>query len=228
MLIEYSMVDIFNKRAYRIQTQTTQKPTMSNENNLMIIKVTEIPRSDVEGQFAERKELTKRQKGPFDASRTLIEMKQVARSLGARMIVRNGAGKWFVKAYETKYSRTGPAASADELETEALANQDKAGYRKRTTWIIHYSGDNGVRCRDMRSVFYDGRKVRHRIDDEIWIATYNAQTNRLSHNGVDYTSLSGFAKAHYQVARPDRNPSANGWTECETEFFGYWISTDDL
>jgi hypothetical protein len=84
-------------------------------------------------------------------------------------------------------------------------------------------------CRIMSKYFKDGQQIRHCIANaKIWIGQYNLANNNIVCDGKIYTSLSGFARAHYLQERPHRNPNANGWVECECEVNAEWISTDKL
>jgi hypothetical protein len=85
-------------------------------------------------------------------------------------------------------------------------------------------------CRDMSKCFMDGQRIRHKIGiNKIWTATYERLQNVIVHNGVLYKKPSAFAKAHYEIERPDRKTSeANGWAECEYEENGEWKSTFNM
>ena len=83
---------------------------------------------------------------------------------------------------------------------------------------------------DMSQVFHGGDVIRHKIaspKSELF-CSYRAATNDLIGEDSAYSSLSGFAGAHYTRIRPDRSPSANGWTECEVFRNGKWINCDTL
>lgn len=86
-------------------------------------------------------------------------------------------------------------------------------------------------CRDMRIAFRNRQKIRHVIDDEVWIGTYIAATNKIMHDGIEYKSISGFAKAHNLESDQCNNKSgnANGWTDCECKTSkGGWIKCNEL
>lgn len=81
----------------------------------------------------------------------------------------------------------------------------------------------------MREIFIDGQRIRHTIGDNTWTGTYNSQRNVIIYNNTPYETLSGFAKAHYRVERPDRRcPNSNGWIECKCMINGEWISPSVL
>ena len=61
-----------------------------------------------------------------------------------------------------------------------------------------------------------------------WIGVYDSLKNRIIYNNKFYTSLSGFTSQHYQIEMPNRTNRSNGWSECEYEVNGEWISTYDI
>lgn len=80
-------------------------------------------------------------------------------------------------------------------------------------------------CRDMTKCFQNGQRIRHKIGiNKIWIGNYDSTVNKIFCQGNSYDSLSGLAKAHYRVEKPERK-TANGWLECECEVDGIWVST---
>lgn len=86
-----------------------------------------------------------------------------------------------------------------------------------------------VKCRDMSVCFTNGQRIRHTIGiNKTWIGVYDSLKNGIMYDTKFYKSLSGFAEMHYSIERPDRVKSANGWTDCECEINGEWISTDNL
>jgi len=82
-------------------------------------------------------------------------------------------------------------------------------------------------CRDMTKCFQNGQRIRHKIGiNKIWMGYYDFETNKIHCQGNSYDSLSGLAKAHYRVEKPERKTNtANGWRECECEVDGKWVST---
>jgi len=81
-------------------------------------------------------------------------------------------------------------------------------------------------CRDMSKCFTNGQRIRHTIGtNNTWIGIYDSSKNGIMYDTKFYKSVSGFAKTHYSIARPDRVSSVNGWAECEYEVNGEWIST---
>lgn len=83
-------------------------------------------------------------------------------------------------------------------------------------------------CRDMTKCFTNGQRIRHTIGiNKTWIGTYDSSKNGIVCDGKFYTSLSNFALMHNRVYNPTRM-STDGWTHCECEADGKWISTYSL
>lgn len=83
-------------------------------------------------------------------------------------------------------------------------------------------------CRDMAKCFTNGQRIRHTIGiNKTWIGTYDSSKNGIVCDGKFYTSLSNFALFHNRVYNPTRM-STDGWTHCECEVNGKWISTYSL
>jgi hypothetical protein len=83
---------------------------------------------------------------------------------------------------------------------------------------------------DMSQVFHEGDVIRHKIaspKSELF-CSYRVVSKDLIGEDSAYSSLSGFAGAHYTQIFPNRNPSANGWAECEVFRNGKWINCDTL
>lgn len=81
---------------------------------------------------------------------------------------------------------------------------------------------------NMSQYFKDGQRIRHIIGiNKIRIGIYNSSQNVIIHEGNMYKSLSGFALKHNRVYNSSRK-TTNGWTECEYEVDGQWISTSNL
>ena len=84
-------------------------------------------------------------------------------------------------------------------------------------------------CRDISKCFVDKQHIRHVINvNNIWVGVYDALTNKINHDTNSYKSLSGFAENHYKVYKNGVYRSANGWSECECEIDGNWISTFNI
>jgi len=85
-------------------------------------------------------------------------------------------------------------------------------------------------CRDMTKCFQNGQRIRHRIGiNKIWTGYYDSTVHKIHCQGNMYDSLSGLAKAHNLVEKPERKTNtANGWRECECEVDGKWVSTFSL
>jgi len=82
-------------------------------------------------------------------------------------------------------------------------------------------------CRDMSKCFTDGQRIRHSIGKKSWIGTYNSSKKGIMCDEKFYTSLSNFALMHNRVYNPTRM-STDGWSHCECEVDGKWISTYSL
>jgi len=83
-------------------------------------------------------------------------------------------------------------------------------------------------CRDMTKCFTNGQRIRHTIGiNKSWIGTYDSSKNGIACDGKFYTSLSNFALFHNRVYNPTRM-TTDGWTHCECEVDGKWISTYSL
>jgi hypothetical protein len=84
-------------------------------------------------------------------------------------------------------------------------------------------------CRDMAKCFTNGQRIRHTIGiNKIWIGTYDSSKQGIIYDGKLHTSISIFALQHI---RSDSNPNrmaVNGWSNCECEVNGKWISTYSL
>ena len=86
-----------------------------------------------------------------------------------------------------------------------------------------------TKCRVMSKCFTDGQRIRHTIGiNKTWIGIYDSLKNGINHDTKFYKSVSGFAKAHYTIDRPDGAREVNGWSVCECEVNGEWISTYNL
>ena len=83
-------------------------------------------------------------------------------------------------------------------------------------------------CRDMAKCFTNEQRIRHTIGiNKTWIGVYDSKKNGIVYDGKFYTSLSNFALMHNRVYNPTRL-STDGWTHCECEVDGEWISTYSL
>lgn len=86
-----------------------------------------------------------------------------------------------------------------------------------------------IGCRDMTKCFTNGQRIRHTIGiNRIWIGTYDSLKNAIIHDGNPYTSLSSFALYHIRTVSNPTRMSINGWSNCECEVDGKWISTNAL
>jgi T5orf172 domain len=83
-------------------------------------------------------------------------------------------------------------------------------------------------CRDMAKCFTNGQRIRHTIGiNKTWIGIYDSSKNGIVCDGKFYTSLSNFALMHNRIYNATRM-STDGWTHCECEVDGKWISTYSL
>ena len=71
----------------------------------------------------------------------------------------------------------------------------------------------------LANYFEDGCEIRHNISskDHILTASFCTGSNTINVDDQNFQSLSSFAKYHYEIVCPERNPSANGWIECEVK-----------
>ncbi len=79
-------------------------------------------------------------------------------------------------------------------------------------------------CRDMTKCFTNGQLIRHTIQGNTWVGTYNLANNGIVYDNKTLT-LNQFAKSHYKTVKPDRVSNVNAWRECECKVNGLWIST---
>jgi hypothetical protein len=120
-----------------------------------------------------------------------------------------------------------PEEKEDEEEKSDDDEDEKSDEDLLVTAKIDRKKNKG--CRDMKKCFTNGQRIRHTVGiNKTWIATYDSSKNEIVHAGKFYKSLSGFAKAHYEIDRTDRCKEANGWKECQCEVDGKWISTYSL
>ena len=85
--------------------------------------------------------------------------------------------------------------------------------------------------RVMAQCFTNGQRIRHTIGvDKTWVGTYDVSKNGIICHGQLYDTLYDMAKAHNKVELPHwvAIPESSGWTECECEIDGQWISTYSL
>jgi hypothetical protein len=76
--------------------------------------------------------------------------------------------------------------------------------------------------------FKNEQRIRHTTScNNTWIGTYDSKKNVIIHDGKFYTSLSNFALLHNRVYNPSRF-STDGWTHCECEVDGKWISCSQI
>lgn len=78
------------------------------------------------------------------------------------------------------------------------------------------------KSRNMSDYFKDGDQIRHKSNNHILNAKYNASSNTIIYRNKKYNSLSAFALDHHNKYNPCRT-SANGWDECECKINNRWI-----
>jgi hypothetical protein len=83
-------------------------------------------------------------------------------------------------------------------------------------------------CRNMAECFVNGQQIRHVVGLSNWTGIFDSANRTILHNGTHYKSLSGFALAHYNHISPGRRSTVNGWSECEHEVAGAWVSTHKI
>ncbi len=89
--------------------------------------------------------------------------------------------------------------------------------------------------RDMWRYFVDGQRVRHVIkhkngSKKTWEGIYDSKLECIYVGDTSFNSLSGMAREHYKLERPERKPNANGWGRygCDYEINGKWVSCKDI
>ena len=81
---------------------------------------------------------------------------------------------------------------------------------------------------DTTKIFMHGQRIRHTYGvNKTWIGTYDSSRNGIVCDDIFYSSLSKFALAHNRINNPTRK-TTNGWSECQCEVDGKWVSTDSL
>ena len=82
--------------------------------------------------------------------------------------------------------------------------------------------------RDMTKCLKHGQRIRHTYGvNKTWIGTYDSSKNGIVCDDKFYGSLSKFALAHNRINNPTRK-TTNGWSECQCEVDGKWVSADSL
>jgi hypothetical protein len=108
----------------------------------------------------------------------------------------------------------------DEEETADEDEEDEASSVETTVVVTG--------CRDMTKCFTHGQRIRHTYGvNKTWIGTYDSSKNGIVCDDILYGSLSKFALAHNRINNPTRK-TTNGWSECECEVGGKWVSADSL
>ena len=82
----------------------------------------------------------------------------------------------------------------------------------------------------MSKCFTNGQRIKHTTacNHKTWIGIYDSSKNGIVYDTKFFKSISAFAETHNSVDRPDRTKAANGWSDCECEIDGKWISTFNL
>lgn len=96
------------------------------------------------------------------------------------------------------------------------------------------SNKNTKRCRKEKICFQNGQLIRHIINDNVWIGTYNLSNNTITCNGTVYgreSPLHHFVKGHHQYMNGGEVVRIAGlcaWNDCEYKVGQVWYSTCDL
>lgn len=93
---------------------------------------------------------------------------------------------------------------------------------------VDYIDNKKIGCRDPSVCFSHEQKIRHTIEDDIWIFKYDKIKNTFIYNNKMYTSMHKITKQHYQSYKPERCSDNNAWKECECLVDNKWISTYNL
>lgn len=119
-------------------------------------------------------------------------------------------GEWWAEAQTTPLQEEAAEEEGDSSSVETAALLAVAG------------------SRDMTKFFTHGQRIRHTYGvNKTWIGTYDSSRNGIVCDDTFYSSLSKFALAHNRINNPTRK-TTNGWSECQFELDGKWISTDSL
>ena len=115
-------------------------------------------------------------------------------------------GEWWASEEDTADEEVADEAESSSIETAAVT----------------------VGSRDMTKIFTHGQLIRHTYGvNKTWFGTYDSSRNGIVYGDTIYSSLSKFALAHNRINNPTRK-TTNGWSECECEVDGIWISTQSL
>ena len=85
--------------------------------------------------------------------------------------------------------------------------------------------------RSMKKCFVNGQPIRHKIKStgDIWVGRYDIARMGITRGENVYYSPSAFAVAHNKVVLTHRvAQTANGWSECECQIDGNWVSIFNL
>lgn len=84
------------------------------------------------------------------------------------------------------------------------------------------------KIKKLKTYFKNGQKIRHCIDNNIWIGFYDYDNDKIIYQGIKYSTITKFATAHYKTTPCKKNNCYSGWKECEYYQNGNWISTSLL
>ena len=118
------------------------------------------------------------------------------------------------------------AETREEEEEEEEEEDEEEDTPSESAPRVKATGVKG--CRDMAKCFTNGQRIQHTIGiNKTWTGIYDSSKNVIVYDGNFYTSPSNFALMHNRVYNPTRK-STDGWTHCECELDGKWISTYSL
>jgi len=83
------------------------------------------------------------------------------------------------------------------------------------------------RYRSMGETFTHEMRIKHQVDGDEWIATYDHYKDVLFFREKSYPTLYSFVKDHYYAVR-GRYVQTNAWRACKYEKEGKWLSVSYL
>lgn len=103
---------------------------------------------------------------------------------------------------------------------------------KKTKKIKHENPLKRHKMKDIFHLFHHNQIFRHdnKGKDEfndVRFCVYDSVSKNFFYGENSYT-LNHFVRVHYSQTRPDRNPTANAWNECQCLVDEEWITIDDV